>query len=104
MYLIERLNSQEDSTQIIQKCESFERLISLPENDTFSQSHCPQEKVGLAHESTNALDLHTCQQEGISMSSKSDMNLQMHWTCVDCSFFIIRKHLAYMLPAYLLVY
>jgi hypothetical protein len=58
MYLIKRLNRQEDSTQIIQKCESFEILISLPKNDTFSQSHCPQEKVGLAHESTNALDLH----------------------------------------------
>jgi hypothetical protein len=73
-YLIGRLNSQgEDSTQIIQKCESFERLISLQENDTFSRSHCPQEKVGLAHESTNALDLHTIEQEGISVSSNPEM-------------------------------
>jgi hypothetical protein len=70
MYLIERINNQvEDSTQIVQKCESFEKLISLPGNDTFSPSNCPQENVGLAHESANALDLHTIEREDISVSS-----------------------------------
>ncbi|TVU14918.1 hypothetical protein EJB05_38415 [Eragrostis curvula] len=64
MYLIERLNSQgEDSSHIVQKSESFERLISLPENGIFSQSDCPQEKVGLADESTDASDLQTVEQD-----------------------------------------
>jgi hypothetical protein len=74
MYLIERINNQvEDSTQIVQKCESFEKLISLPGNDTFSPSNCPQEKVGLVHESANALDLHIIEREDISVSSNPEM-------------------------------
>jgi hypothetical protein len=31
------------------------------------------------------------------------MNLQMHWTCIDCIFYH-KKHSAYILPSYLLVY
>ncbi|CAO2036088.1 unnamed protein product [Urochloa humidicola] len=65
MYIIERLNDQgEDSSHIVQKSESFERLISLPENAAFSPSHCPQEEnVIIAHEATNPLNLHTIEQE-----------------------------------------
>ncbi|XP_062184592.1 uncharacterized protein LOC133888385 isoform X2 [Phragmites australis] len=70
MYLIERLNDQgEDSSKIVHKSESFERLISSPENDTFSPGHCSEEEnVILSHEATNPLDLHTVEQEDSSAS------------------------------------
>ncbi|XP_062226407.1 uncharacterized protein LOC133924741 [Phragmites australis] len=70
MYLIDRLNNQgEDSSQIVHKSESLERLISLPESGTFSPSRCPQEEnVSLSHEATNPLDLHTIEQEDSSAS------------------------------------
>ncbi|KAK8449373.1 hypothetical protein SEVIR_7G208400v4 [Setaria viridis] len=70
MYIIERLNDQgEDSSHIVQKSESFERLISLPENAAFSSSHCPQEdNISIAHEATDPLNLHTIEQEDGSAS------------------------------------
>ncbi|OEL13282.1 hypothetical protein BAE44_0025699 [Dichanthelium oligosanthes] len=70
MYIIERLNDQgEDSSQIVQKSESFERLISLPENASFSPNHCPQEEnTSIVHEDTNPLNLHTIEQEDGSAS------------------------------------
>ncbi|KAL6652242.1 hypothetical protein ACP70R_011167 [Stipagrostis hirtigluma subsp. patula] len=69
MYLIERLNDQEDSSKVVHKSDSFERLISLPENDTFSPSHCSQEgNVILSEEATNPLNLHTIEQENGSVS------------------------------------
>ncbi|CAL5015481.1 unnamed protein product [Urochloa decumbens] len=65
MYIIERLNDQgEDSSHIVQKSESFDRLISLPENAAFTPSHCPQqENIIIAHEATNPLKLHTIEQD-----------------------------------------
>lgn len=73
MYIIERLNDQgEESYQIVQKSESFERLISLPGNDTFSPSNCPQEeKISIAHEAPESLNLHTIEQEDGSASPYS---------------------------------
>ncbi|CAD6260010.1 unnamed protein product [Miscanthus lutarioriparius] len=73
MYIIERLNDQgEESYQIVQKSESFERLISLPENDRFSPSDCPQEeKISMAHEATESLNLNTIEQEDGSASPYS---------------------------------
>ncbi|CAN6235906.1 unnamed protein product [Urochloa humidicola] len=72
MYIIERLNDQgEDSSHIVQKSESFERLISLPENAAFSPSHCPQEEnISIACEATEPLSLHTILQEDGSESPK----------------------------------
>jgi len=73
MYIIERLNDQgEENYQIVQKSESFERLISLPENDRFSTSDCPQEeKISMAHEATEPLNLHITEQEDGSASPYS---------------------------------
>ncbi|CAD6262718.1 unnamed protein product [Miscanthus lutarioriparius] len=73
MYIIERLNDQgEESYQIVQKSESFERLISLPENDRFSPSDCPrEEKISMAHEATESLNMHTTEQEDGSASPYS---------------------------------
>ncbi|XP_025823470.1 uncharacterized protein LOC112899278 isoform X2 [Panicum hallii] len=72
MYIVERLNDQgEDKSQIVQKSESFERLISLPENAAFSSSSFPQEEnIGISHEATNPLNLHTIEQEDGSASPK----------------------------------
>jgi len=73
MYIIEKLNDQgEESYQIVQKSESFERLISLPENGTFSPIDFPQEeKISIAHEATKPLNLHTVEQEDGSASPYS---------------------------------
>jgi hypothetical protein len=70
MYIIERLNDQgEDSSHIVQKSESFDRLISLPENAAFSPSHYPQEEdISIAHEVTDPLDLNTIEQDNGSAS------------------------------------
>ncbi|KAF8656346.1 hypothetical protein HU200_060728 [Digitaria exilis] len=70
MYIIERLNDQgEDSAHIVHKSESFERLISFPENAAFCPNHCPQEEnASIAHEVTNPLNLHTTEQEDSSAS------------------------------------
>lgn len=70
MYIIERLNDKgEDSSHIVQKSESFERLISFPDNAAFCPSHCPQEEnISIAHEVTNPLNLHTIEQEDSSAS------------------------------------
>lgn len=73
MYIIERLNDQgEETYQIVQKSESFERLISLPENDRFSPSDCPQEeKISMTHEATESLNLHSTEKEDGSASPYS---------------------------------
>ncbi|ONM15110.1 Phosphatidylinositol N-acetyglucosaminlytransferase subunit P-related [Zea mays] len=78
MYIIERLNDQgEESCQIVQKSESFERLISLPENGTFSPIDFPQEeKISIAHEATKPLNLHTVEQEDGSASPYSTMQYE----------------------------
>ncbi|KAJ1272255.1 hypothetical protein BS78_06G188300 [Paspalum vaginatum] len=73
MYIIERLNDQgEENFQTVQKSESFERLISLPENGTFFPSHCPrEEKIIVAHKATNLINLHMIEQEDGSASPDS---------------------------------
>ncbi|WVZ86712.1 hypothetical protein U9M48_033456 [Paspalum notatum var. saurae] len=73
MYIIERLNDQgEESFQIVQKSESFERLISLPENGTFAPIHCPQEeKIVIAHKAANLTNLHMIEQGDGSASPDS---------------------------------
>jgi len=70
MHIVERLNDQgEDKSEIVQKSESFERLISLPENAAFSSSRFLQEEnIGISLEATNPLNLHTIEQEDGSAS------------------------------------
>lgn len=72
MYIKERLNDHGgESFQIVQKSESFERLISLPETDTFYPNHFQEEKIIVAHEATNSTNLHTFEQEDGSVSPNS---------------------------------
>ncbi|KQJ84011.1 uncharacterized protein LOC100844139 [Brachypodium distachyon] len=64
-HIIEKLQSQdEDSSQILCKSESFGRLISYPEYDTFSPSRCPQEEdTSILPEASDSLALQIIEQD-----------------------------------------
>ncbi|KAG8083092.1 hypothetical protein GUJ93_ZPchr0014g46959 [Zizania palustris] len=76
-HLIERLDNQrEDSSQMVHKSETFGRLISYSECDTFSPTHCPQEDVNLPRYSTDSTVLQTIEQEDSSANSNVPRKLQ----------------------------
>lgn len=73
-HLIERLDNQKnDTSQIVHKSEPFGKLLSYSENDTFSQTDCPQEDVKLSEDSTASSALLTTEQEDISSNSDPPM-------------------------------
>ncbi|KAG8044263.1 hypothetical protein GUJ93_ZPchr0137g29187 [Zizania palustris] len=76
-HLIERLDNQREySSQMVHKSETFGRLISYSESDTFSPIHCPQEDVNLPRYSTDSTALQTIEQEDSSANSNPPRKLQ----------------------------
>ncbi|KAL5215503.1 hypothetical protein ABZP36_006904 [Zizania latifolia] len=76
-HLIERLDNQrDDSPQMVHKSETFGRLISYSERDTFSPTHCPQEDINLPQYSTDSSALQTIEQGDSSANSNPPRKLQ----------------------------